>query len=57
MTDRERIMALAKEIQSEGRYGTINIGSDRYPDRVAAYPFVVLGLLMAVEVLDGEEIR
>lgn len=49
LTPRDRIVALAKRVQDEG-YGEI-VGSNGFP--VPAYPFVVLGLLMAVEVLDG----
>lgn len=53
MTARDRIVQLAKDIQNDNRYGTINIGTDRYPQREPVSPFIVLGLLLAVEVLDG----
>ena len=51
-TPRDRIVALAKKIQDEG-YGEIPVGHPRWGQKVPAYPFVVLGLLMAVEVLDA----
>ena len=52
MTKRDEIVALAKRIQDEG-YGEIQVGDRRWGQKVPAYPFVVLGLLMAVEVLDA----
>jgi hypothetical protein len=53
LSERERIVQLAKDIQDDNRYGFINVGSDRYPNRTPVSPFIILGLLMAVEVLDG----
>lgn len=52
-SQRRRIIELAKEIQATNRYGFINVGTDRYPRREPVSPFIVFGLLLAVEVLDA----
>lgn len=54
MTDRERIIELAKAIQNDNRYGSINVGTPRYEQRTPVSPFIILGLLLAVEILDGK---
>lgn len=53
MTARERIIELAKKIQDDKRYGQINAGSKQYPHYVPVSPFVVLGLLLAIEEMDN----
>lgn len=51
---RDEIIELAK-IQRENRYGFLNVGTDRYPRSEPVSPFIILGLLLAVQILDETE--
>lgn len=55
MSARDEIIELAKDIQRENRYGFLNVGTDRYPRAEPVSPFIILGLLLAVQILDREK--